>query len=74
VLQDETQNPDKWFSKLESIRILLKLDHTTTITDYTMITQILYNITNSKYYDTMVTFLKLEITKDATTVTVKKAY
>jgi hypothetical protein len=67
VLQDETQNPDKWFSKLENIRILLKLYHTTTITDATMITQILYN-TNSKYYDAMVSFLKFEITKDATTV------
>jgi hypothetical protein len=75
VLQDETQNLDKWYSKLENIRILLKLDHKTTITDDTMITQILYN-TNSKYYDTMVAFLKLEIAKDATTVTlddVKKA-
>jgi hypothetical protein len=27
VLQDETQNPDKWFSKLENIRILSELDH-----------------------------------------------
>jgi hypothetical protein len=41
-----------------------------------MITQILYN-TNSKHYDTMVTVLKLEITKNASNLTlldVKKAY
>jgi hypothetical protein len=41
-----------------------------------MITQILYN-TNSKHYDTMVTILKLEMTKNASNLTlldVKKAY
>jgi hypothetical protein len=47
ILQDETQNPDKWFSKLENLRILLKLDHQKIIDDNTMSTQILYN-TNFK--------------------------
>jgi hypothetical protein len=77
VLQDETQNPDKLFSKLEKVRILLKLDHQKTIDDDTMITQLLYN-TNSKHYDTMVTFLKLEITMIGSTKMgledVKKVY
>jgi hypothetical protein len=44
ILQDETQNPDRWFSKLENLRILLKFDPKTTITDDTMITQILSTI------------------------------
>jgi hypothetical protein len=43
VLKDETQKPDKCFSKLENLRILLKLDHQKIIDDNTMITQILYN-------------------------------
>jgi hypothetical protein len=38
----------------------LRLDHHKIIDDDTMIKQILYN-TNSRHYDTMVTFLKLEI-------------
>jgi hypothetical protein len=76
VLSDDSQNPDKWFSKLENLRILLKLDHQLIITDDSMITQILYN-TNSKQYDTMVTVLKLEMTKNASNLNlldVKKAY
>jgi hypothetical protein len=36
VLQDETQNPDKWFSKLENLRILLKLDHQKILDDDTI--------------------------------------
>jgi hypothetical protein len=56
---------------------LLKLDHQKIIDDDTMITQILYN-TNSKHYDTMVTFLKLEITMNGSTNVsledMKKAY
>jgi hypothetical protein len=39
----------------------LKLDHQKSIDDDTMITQIFYN-KNLKHYDTIVTFLKLEIT------------
>jgi hypothetical protein len=66
ILQDESQNPEKWFSKLENLRILLKLDHQTIIDDDTMITQILYN-TNSRHYKTMVTLLKLEITMNGST-------
>jgi hypothetical protein len=42
------------------------LDHQKIIDDDTMVTQILYN-TNSKHYDTMLTFLKLEITMNGST-------
>jgi hypothetical protein len=56
---------------------LLKLDHLKIIDDDTMITQILYNI-NLEHYDTLVTFLKLEITMNGSTKMsledVKKAY
>jgi hypothetical protein len=33
VLSDHSQNPDKWYSKLENLRILLRLDHQLIITD-----------------------------------------
>jgi hypothetical protein len=55
----------------------LRLDHQKIIDDDTMITQILYN-KNSKHYDTMDTFLKLEITMNGSTnmslEDMKKAY
>jgi hypothetical protein len=76
VLQDDCQNPDRLFSKLENWRISLRLDHQLIITDDSMITQILYN-TNSKHYDAMVTVLKLEMTRNASNLTLldfKKAY
>jgi hypothetical protein len=77
VLKDEIKNPDKRFSKLENLSFFLKLDHQKIINDDTMITQILYN-TNTRHYDAMVEFLKLEITMNVSTTLsledVKKAY
>jgi hypothetical protein len=61
-LSDENLNPDKWFSKLENLRIRLKIDHKYEISDDKMITQILYNAP-SKHYATMVIVLKLEMAK-----------
>jgi hypothetical protein len=56
---------------------LLRLDHQKTFDDDNMITQILYN-KNSEHYDTMNTFLKLEITMNGSTKMsfeyVKKAF
>jgi hypothetical protein len=65
-LQDESQNPDLLFSKLENLRILLKLDHQKIINDDTMIIQILHK-KSSRHYDTMVTINKLEMTMNGST-------
>jgi hypothetical protein len=61
-LSDENLDPDKWLSKLDNLRIRLKIDHKYEIYDYKVITQILYNAP-SKHYATMVAVLKLEMAK-----------
>ena len=41
-LDKEQKNPDEWFAELEKIRLQLKLDFETEITDDQMISQIIY--------------------------------
>jgi hypothetical protein len=62
--------------KVGKLKVLSRLDHHLIITDDSMFTQILYN-TKSKLYDTLVTVIKLEMTKNASNLIVldvKKAY
>ena len=64
-LPDDNSSPDKWFSKLENIRTLLKLDHNYEISEDKLITQILYNAP-SRHYSTMLTFLRMKLLTDGT--------
>jgi hypothetical protein len=59
-LKDESENPDKWFSKLENLRIQLKQDHNVIIDDDKMRTQILFN-TKPAMYSTIIAILKRDL-------------
>ena len=56
-LDKEQKNPDEWFVKFEKIRLQLKIDFETEITDDQMISQILYN-TNPPQYKTAIALIK----------------
>jgi hypothetical protein len=62
-LPDNNSSPDKWFSKLENIRSLLKLDHNYNISEDKLIT-IFLNNTPSRNYATVLTFLKMKLLTD----------
>jgi hypothetical protein len=62
ILSDENMNPDKWFVKLENLRIQLKTDHGCILEDAKMITQILYS-PSPKIYATTISILKRELNK-----------
>ena len=74
-LKDESENPDKWFSKMENLRIQLKQDHQVTIEDDKMKTQILFN-TKPAMYSTIISILKRDMNKGtAVTLTdIKQEY
>jgi Reverse transcriptase (RNA-dependent DNA polymerase) len=61
-LKEASENPDKWFSKLENLRIQLKQDHNIIIDDDKMRTQILFN-TKPEIYSTIISILKRDMNK-----------
>jgi hypothetical protein len=61
-LDKEHKSPDEWFAELEKIRLQLKIDLKTEITDDRMISQILYN-TNPHQYKTTIALIKRDIDK-----------
>jgi hypothetical protein len=61
-LDKEHKNPDEWFAELEKIRLQLKIDFKTEISDDRMISQILYN-TNPHQYKTTIALIKRDIDK-----------
>jgi hypothetical protein len=61
-LDKEHKNPDEWFAELEKIRLQLKIDFATEITDDRMISQILYN-THPHQYKTTIALIKRDIDK-----------
>jgi hypothetical protein len=56
-------NPDEWFAELERLRLQLRLDFQTTISDSQMISQILYNI-HPQPYKMAVTILKRDLNRN----------
>jgi hypothetical protein len=61
-IKDESEKPDKWFSKLENLRIQLKQDHNVMVDDDKMRTQILFN-TKPAIYATIISILKRDMNK-----------
>jgi hypothetical protein len=59
-LEEETKNPEEWFTELEHIKVLLKENHTVILSDDKTIQHIVYNL-KPKCYETVVFTLKSEI-------------
>jgi hypothetical protein len=62
-LDKEQTNPDEWFAELERLRLQLKLDFQTEITDTQMISQIIYN-THPQPYKMAITILKRDLNRN----------
>jgi hypothetical protein len=52
-LTEDSANPDKWFAKLDNIRLQLKIDHGIELTEDKVITQILFNCKPTAYVTTI---------------------
>jgi hypothetical protein len=59
-LEKKTKNPDKWFTELEHIRVLLFEDHGFNVTEERMIQHIVNNL-KPKPYETTVYILKRDL-------------
>jgi hypothetical protein len=51
--EKETKNPDEWFMELETIRVLLREDHSVEISDEKMIQHMVYNVKPRSYSQTI---------------------
>jgi hypothetical protein len=60
ILDNDSENPDEWFSQLETIQAELRIDFQYIIPDEDLISHIIFTV-KAQIYQTLLTVLKVEL-------------